>query len=191
MPFPLSPRDNALLAMLTVGIPTLGLAAWARPRPTRVRLLRPIARFSIPAALTIAPVCLVTFMIWWRLTHSVEVSQSILTTTAVLCGLVLLPFVEPPVQWLSGGDEYSGDWRPTILAVVLLGCFLIVNFSSGLRRVFDFARVDALDLVALAVIVASWAVFQRWVWRNRFFERLAGLEDWRGTKPASGSAPAE
>jgi cation-transporting P-type ATPase E len=191
MPFPLSPRDNALLATLTVGIPTLGLAAWAKPRPTRNRLLRPIARFSIPAALTIAPVCLVTFMIWWRLERSAEESQSILTATAVLCGLVLLPFVEPPVHWLSGGDEYSGDWRPTILAVVLLGCFLIVNFSSGLRRVFAFSRIDALDLFALAAIVAGWAVFLRWAWRYRFFERIAGLEAWRGTKPASGSAPTD
>jgi cation-transporting P-type ATPase E len=191
MPFPLSPRDNALLATLTVGIPTLGLAAWAKPRPTRNRLLRPIARFSIPAALTIAPVCLVTFMIWWRIEHSAEESQSILTATAVLCGLVLLPFVEPPVHWLSGGDEYSGDWRPTILAMALLGCFLIVNFSSGLRRIFDFSQIDVGDLVALAAIVSVWAVFLRWAWRYRFFERLAGLEAWRGTKPASGSAPAE
>jgi len=102
-----------------------------------------------------------------------------------------LPFVEPPVHWLSGGDEYSGDWRPTILAVVLLGCFLIVNFSSGLRRVFDFSQIDVLDLVALAAIVSIWAVLMRWVWRNRFFERLVGLEAWRGTKTGSGSAPAE
>ncbi|HYP62045.1 MAG TPA: HAD-IC family P-type ATPase [Thermomicrobiales bacterium] len=191
MPFPLSPRDNALLATLTVGLPTLGLAAWAKPRPTRHRLLRPIAHFSVPAALTIAPVCLVTFMIWWRLTKSAEESQTILTATAVLCGLVLLPFVEPPVHWLTGGDEYSGDWRPTFLAVALLGCFLVVNFSPGLRLLFDFSRVPARDLAALAVIVAGWAVFLRWAWRYRLFERLSGLDAWRGTKSASGSAPIE
>ena len=130
-------------------------------------------------------------MIWWRLDHSAEESQSILTATAVLCGLVLLPFVEPPVHWLSGGDDYSGDWRPTYLAVAMLGCFLIVNFSSGLRSVFAFSQIEALDLVALAVIVSGWAVIQRWTWRHRFFERLAGLEAWRGTKQASGSAPPD
>src|SRR5207249_2931360 len=35
-PFPITPKQNALLALLTVGIPTLGLAAWAKPgRPDR------------------------------------------------------------------------------------------------------------------------------------------------------------
>ena len=67
----------------------------------------------------------------------------------------------------------------------------VVNFSSGLRLLFAFSHVAARDLAALAVIVAGWALFLRWAWRYRLFERLSGLDAWRGTKSASGSAPTE
>jgi cation-transporting ATPase E len=175
VPFPLTPRDNALLAFLTVGVPTLGLAAWAKPDTARNRLLRPIARFAIPASIMVATLSLITFMTWWRLTHDVDESQSVLTTTAVLCGLVLLPFIQPPTRWFVGGDEYSGDWRPTLLAVGLFGGFLGIAYTPALQRLFGFARVEPRNLAILVVIVSVWAVGLRWVWRSQFFLRMAGL----------------
>jgi cation-transporting ATPase E len=187
VPFPLTPRDNALLAFLTVGIPTLGLAAWAKPETARNRLLRPIARFAIPASIMVATLSLITFMTWWRLTHDIDESQSVLTTTAVLCGLILLPFIQPPVQWFVGGDEYSGDWRPTLLASGLFGGFLGIAYTPALQRLFGFARVDPRNLAILVVIVGVWAVALRWVWRSQFFQRIAGL---RSSGQPAGSAVA-
>lgn len=183
VPFPLTPRDNALLAFLTVGIPTLGLAAWAKPETAQNRLLRPIARFAIPAAIMVATLSLITFMTWWRLTRNVDESQSVLTTTAVLCGLVLLLFIQPPTQWFVGGDEFSGDWRPTALAVGLLGMFLAIAYTPALQQLFGFARIDPFDLSVLIVIVAGWSVAMRWVWRFQLFQRMAGL---RTSQPESG-----
>jgi cation-transporting ATPase E len=176
VPFPLTPRDNALLAMLTVGVPTLGLALWAHPQSAPGRLIRPVARFSIPAALTIAPVSLIAYMTWWRLTGDVDLSRSVLTSMAILCGLVLLPFVQPPTRWFVGGDVYSGDLRPTALAAALLGLFLLINFTPALRGIFEAAPLEVLDLVLLAPLVGIWAWLVRWVWRRRFIERLVGLE---------------
>jgi cation-transporting ATPase E len=188
VPFPLTPRDNALLAFLTVGVPTLGLAAWAKPDTARNRLLRPIARFAIPASIMVATLSLITFMTWWRLTHDVDESQSVLTTTAVLCGLILLPFIQPPTQWFVGGDEFSGDWRPTLLAVGLFGAFLGIAYTPALQRLFGFTRVDPRNLAILIAIVGVWAVALRWVWRSQLFQRMAGLGP--GAPPVGSSVDA-
>ena len=52
--FPFIPKQNALLVFFGVGVPTLGLAIWARPeRLERGGLLRQIGHFVIPAAMSI------------------------------------------------------------------------------------------------------------------------------------------
>jgi hypothetical protein len=52
--FPLGPKHNALLTLLTVGIPSIALAAWARPGPAlRPSALRQMLHFVLPAALTL------------------------------------------------------------------------------------------------------------------------------------------
>jgi cation-transporting ATPase E len=183
VPFPLTPRDNALLAMLTVGVPTLGLAAWAKPQAAPGRLLRPIAHFAIPASLTIAPVSLIAYMTWWRLSGDVDLSRSILTSVAILCGLVLIVFVQPPTEWFVGGDVYSGDRRPAVLAVILFICFLGIVFTPSLRRLFEVAPLSMRDVALLLPLVVGWAWLLRWTWRSRFFERLAGLEAWHAVAP--------
>jgi cation-transporting ATPase E len=52
--FPLAPKQNAVLSLFTVGLPTVALALWARPGALpRRSLLREVARFVLPASLTI------------------------------------------------------------------------------------------------------------------------------------------
>jgi len=52
--FPFIPKQNALLVFFGVGVPTLGLAIWARPeRLERGGLLRQIGHFVIPASMSI------------------------------------------------------------------------------------------------------------------------------------------
>jgi cation-transporting ATPase E len=48
--FPITPKQNSLLATLTVGIPAFALAIWAVPGRTPRRLLPTIVEFVIPAA---------------------------------------------------------------------------------------------------------------------------------------------
>jgi cation-transporting ATPase E len=53
--FPFAPTHSSLLALLTVGLPTVALAAWARPGArTRRRPVRSLLRFVLPAAVTVA-----------------------------------------------------------------------------------------------------------------------------------------
>lgn len=51
--FPFVPTHVSLLTLLTVGIPTLALAAWARPAKIKRGLLRSVINFVFPAAVSV------------------------------------------------------------------------------------------------------------------------------------------
>ena len=50
---PVSPRHNTVLALLTVGIPALFLAVWARPARSGLDSLRRILRLVMPPAVAV------------------------------------------------------------------------------------------------------------------------------------------
>jgi len=54
LPFPFTPRQNSILAFLTVGVPILVLALWVKPGPSRAGLLTQTLRISIPLSLGVA-----------------------------------------------------------------------------------------------------------------------------------------
>jgi cation-transporting ATPase E len=62
--FPFAPKQNALLTFLTEGVPTVALAAWARPGLLRRHdLLHSLLHFVLPAALTISLAGLGVYMV--------------------------------------------------------------------------------------------------------------------------------
>ncbi|HET8521751.1 MAG TPA: HAD-IC family P-type ATPase, partial [Thermomicrobiales bacterium] len=173
--FPITPRHNALLALMTVGIPTFAMAMWARPGRAQARLLRGALPFVAMAVLTISPITLLTFLYALRITDSPEMARTVLTTTAVFCGLMLLPFVEPPTRWWVGGDHLSGDWRPTILALVLLVAYFAMLWVHPFRQMFELEAISLWGLLAIVAVVLIWAWGLRWLWRQRVIERFLGL----------------
>jgi cation-transporting ATPase E len=122
----------------------------------------------------VSVVALVTYLAYLGTTGDVEVARSALTTATVLCGLVLIPYVEPPTKWWVAGDTMSGDWRPTLLAVALLAFYGIIVAVPPLRAFFELTPLHALDYVLIGVGVAAWALLLRLAWRARLFERLLG-----------------
>jgi cation-transporting ATPase E len=175
-PFPITPKHNSVLALFAVGVPTLALAAGAQPVSPRGRLFRAIAPFLVPATLTIAPVDLTVYLLWWRVTDDVEIARTVLTTTLIGCGFLLILFVQPPAHFWVGGDTYSGDRRPAAMAAGLLVCYLGVLVVRPLRETFELSRMSGLDLLAIASVLAAWTLLVRWVWRGRWFERLFDLD---------------
>lgn len=173
-PFPITPKHNSLLALLTVGIPTLALAAWSKPARDSGRLLRKVLPFVIPAVLFFAPVALTLYLAWWRATGDATLARTVLTVTAVVAGLLLIPFVQPPTPAWVGGDELSGDWRPTILSGLLLLLLLIGLERSDFRRAFELAALTWSDLLVIALACAGWAFALRWAWRTHLLARLLG-----------------
>jgi cation-transporting ATPase E len=174
--FPVTPKHNAVLALLTVGIPTLMLAVWARPAKPPPSLLRSVSHFVFPAAFTVAVVALGVYLGYLQATDDVSVARTALTTTTILCGLVLIPFVEPPTPLWVGGDELSGDRRPALLAVGMLALFVVIILVPGLRQFFELASLRARDYALIGTVVFTWAGVLRFIWRRQIFEWWLGVE---------------
>ena len=190
-PFPVIPKHNFILALLTVGIPTLGLAAWAKPAPAGRNgpeagrpwsTIRAIRHFVLPAAVTVTAASLVVYLYGLLIPggeltgERVLFAQTALTTTTVLCGLLLIVFVEPPLRILVGGDELSGDWRPTALAGLMLVAYAVMLGVPGLRAWFSLVPLSAPILALIVLLVVLWAVVLLIMWRKRVFERLLELD---------------
>ena len=159
-------------ALLTVGIPILAIAAWARPGKLPKSMIRSASHFVFPAAFTVSVVSLVVYLAYLGTTGDLASAQSALTTITVFCGLLLVPFVEPPTHAWVGGDELSGDRRPALLAVGLLAFYVAILALPPLRGFFELAPLRVWDYLLLGAAAVAWAVLMRLIWRTRLFERL-------------------
>jgi cation-transporting ATPase E len=181
--FPITPKHNAVLALLTVGIPTLALAAWARPgRPTywsesgrRPSILRSVQHFVLPATFSVAVLAFAVYLGFLLLGRSVHDARTAMTTAMVLCGILLIVFVEPPTAAFAGGDDMSGDLRPTALAGGMLLLYLVILLLPAARGFFNLAPLPWTDLALIGGMVLAWAVVILQVWRHKVFERLLGI----------------
>jgi len=180
--FPFEPKNISILTFLTVGIPTIFLAAWARPAVVRrVNLTRRLMHFILPAGLTVSLFGLGVFLFHFIPTYqsssnleiaALGVPQTATTSFTILCGLMLIIFVEPPVKYLAGGDRLSGDWRPTILAIFSMVLYITVLLSPWLRRFFELEPLSWWDCALIGGSAVIWALLLRWIWRKRVLERF-------------------
>ena len=179
--FPFVPRQNAVLTLLTEGIPALALASWARPRAFEQRHALPtLLHFVIPAAATLCLAAIGAYMASFSTDAQLSLAQSALTTFSILCGLLLLPFVEPPTRLWTGGSKLSGDWRPTLLALGLLVGYATLLVIPPLRAFFALTALDGRSYLLIGLAALAWALILRFTWRTRLFERYLQL-DWRET----------
>ena len=131
---PFTPKQNSLISILTLSIPALALALWARPGPVpRESLTRHLLHFIVPGAITCAAAGLVVYIYFIIATGDISYAQSVLTYTMILIGILLLIFVEPPTRAWVSGDALSGDWRPTILAIFLFA-ILYSPFAINIQK---------------------------------------------------------
>jgi len=195
--FPLALRQGSLLNLLSVGIPTILLALWARPgRPTKGRVFQQIIHFVITPVLITSAIGLLLFcgsflLLLQRagafvaplteaqaimfLDAARPIAQTTLTAFLVVCGLFLVIFVEPPTEWWTGGDTISGDWKPTILAVGLMAVFAGINAVPQIRVLFALAPLSWIELGLIAVSLAVWLPLVRLLWRHRLIARFLGI----------------
>jgi cation-transporting ATPase E len=113
----------------------------------------------------------------------VNEARDAITVTTVLCGLLLLIFVEPPTRWWVGGDEFSGDWRPTILAGLMFLALIAILATGFLREFFGMGQLSLRDLAVIVGVVAVWTIVLRSIWRYRLLDRLLGIAISRSVMP--------
>lgn len=184
--FPFIPKHASLLTLLSVGIPTLGIAAWARVGvPTR-NLARDMVHFILPSAMSIASVALAVYVIFFHLhvypsepqslTIAINYARTALTTAIIFMGLILIIFVEPPLAFLTGGSPFSGDWRPTISAGVMLLIYFLLVIIEPTRTFFELETLSLGDYALIIAIVVAWAIVLRFIWRFNLIERFLGVK---------------
>lgn len=179
--FPFVPRQNAVLTLLTEGIPALALASWARPRAFEQRRALPaLLHFVIPAAATLCLAAIGVYMASFSTDAQLPTAQSALTTFSIVGGLLLLPFVEPPTRLWTGGSKLSGDWRSTLLALGLLVAYATLLTIPPLRAFFELTALNGRSYLLIGLVALAWALILRFTWRARLFERYLQL-DWRET----------
>ncbi|MBZ0290734.1 MAG: cation-translocating P-type ATPase, partial [Anaerolineae bacterium] len=177
--FPITPVHMSLLSLFTVGIPTLFLAAWARPTLSKARLIQSVLHFVIPAGFSLALLGLVIY-IYYELSMPSDIALSLartaLTTVTTFGGLLLILFVEPPTKFWAGGDEYSGDWRPTMLAIVLGIVYIVIMAVPGLRDFFELMPLGVTDWLIVVGSLLVWLFVLRFFWRAKIFTRFLRLD---------------
>jgi cation-transporting ATPase E len=130
-----------------------------------------ISHFVFPAAFIVAVFGIGVYLVFLQVTDDVDLARCALTTTTVLCGLLLVLFVEPPTKLWVGGDELSVDKRPAVLAVVMLMLFAVILWVPGLRASFELTTLDWTQYGMIVAAVAVWAVTLQYIWRQRLVGR--------------------
>lgn len=198
--FPLTIKYNAILTLLTEGVPTLGVTLWAKPGQDSHRgLLRSVLPFVAPAMMLLALFSLLVYMGYVvdqatpilnllnremtleqisqiitaeTLRNALSIARNALVTFLVFCGLLLILLLKPPTRFWTGGASLSGDWRYSWMALAMLLVFVLLLTVPGLRSAFDLRVLKAIDYLILALLSFLWALLVRYAWRNRWLEQF-------------------
>jgi cation-transporting P-type ATPase E len=184
--FPFAPKQNALVTLLTVGLPTLALAAWAGPMEPRQQASS-VFQFVVPAACALAVTGLSVYIGYLLLgpllgsqlvadainsPNSRAVARTALTTLSILCGLLLILFVQPHGGPVPGRRVVH--WRHAVLVLALTTAFAVIAVEPRLRSIFELEALSLVDYGVLAFVATIWAVVLSAIWRWRLLERLLG-----------------
>jgi cation-transporting ATPase E len=194
--FPLSPAQISVLTLLTVGIPTFGIALWTRPGPPPRSLPRRLLRFVLPASTLLALGAFAVYIGVYTLYDlnlpslraggiaastalpgSDAVSREALTHVLVLGGLVLVLFAAPPGPWFAVVEEMDGDRRPAYLALAMVPIYAVILMVPALREFFGLRGMRGVDFGIIVVVVLVWMYVLRWVWEADVFDRFFGYAD--------------
>src|SRR5690606_26766701 len=144
-PFPLTPRQSAVYASLTVGIPAIALAAWAQPGKSPNLLLPGTVAFAFPAAATIGLTGFITYEAFLTAGASIDEARTAFTIVGVLCGILLIPYiVHSQNDWLKL-RPLEQDPRVFWLAVLMLILFFV---SATVPLLHRFYEIDSMPYYA-------------------------------------------
>ncbi|MCP5303458.1 MAG: HAD-IC family P-type ATPase [Pseudomonadales bacterium] len=174
--FPYVPLHISLLTFLTVGIPTLALAAWARPEQPKEGLLRSVIHFVGPATITIFVFGLLVYLMFFL--NSVMDIVNLNVTPAQIANFETYPGLDfEPGNPDAFALEVGGVVARTALTVfsTLTGLLLIIfveppiAFFGGGDALSPDKRPTLLTIALLVVFIIIMAVEPL----RSFFELIA------------------
>ena len=187
--FPLQNKQSAIVALIGVGFPTMCIPIWAKPGMLpRRSMVRSMLHFVIPATMTLTLVSLMVYLFYLvvavlnlppgsgiaQVNHTIP--RSALVTILVMGELLLIPFLKPPTRAWVGGEPFSGDWRYSIVAVLLLIAYLLIVAIPPLRQFFELYPLGKLHHLFLGLVAIEWCFILRAIWRSRFLDRFLGVD---------------
>ena len=108
-----------------------------------------------------------------------ELGQARTARSTIVCGLALIVFSEPPTPEWTGGEELSGDWRPTILAGVTLLIFCIGLYIEPIRTFYELETMPFTSYLIIGLVVTGWSSILRYLWRLKVVDwSWDHLRDW-------------
>jgi cation-transporting ATPase E len=110
-------------------------------------------------------------------------AQTALITFNIFCGLLLVIYAQPPLKFFVGGDKFSGDWRPTIMAGVILAGFFVVMAIEPFRKLFDLYPLSLLQFLIIAGAALLYGLILMFVWRKKLLDRMLGV-NFGGPQPS-------
>jgi cation-transporting ATPase E len=170
LPFPFTPRQNSILAFITVGVPILVLALWVRPVPSRTGVLGQTLRFSVPLSLGVVAVALPVYLVSLANGATPGQARTILTTLASLLGIGALVLVSIAAD--DRGRIRMPAWVRTVVLIGSLVATYLVVLSTELGRSFFQLTALPWEIVAsLLAIAAAWTGAVVVIHRTRIVQR--------------------
>src|SRR5207247_9823867 len=182
--FPFAAKQVSVLTFLTVGTPALLLALWAYPGTTEgTSKWHALWRFVLAASLTIGIMGLFVYIGEYFVTELIRfatpvsqnaqeaqhvdavariAAQTSLTTFTVLCGIILIIFVEPPSKFWVGSNPLRGDRRIVLLALTMFITYVILLFIPPLRNLFNLTVLGFYDYLLIGLLAVVWVFVVRW-----------------------------
>jgi len=178
--FVINSTQSGIIVFFTVILPSIGLTFWAEggavPRRTMAERL---THFVLPAAATIT-LTIILLYAYYAQENPIIVTRYFDTYALIVLGLLLVMFAQPPGRFWVGGDTYSGDLRPTILAIisfVLYNLVILIPLAQELMKVQHLRGIQDYALIAAAATI--WVLLLRGIWRFRLVQlgtnRLSNL----------------
>ncbi|MFL5751073.1 MAG: HAD-IC family P-type ATPase [Chloroflexota bacterium] len=184
LPFPFTPRQNSILAFITVGVPIVVLALWVRPGPSRAGLLGQTLRISIPLSLGVVAVALPVYAVSLLNGASADAARTILTTLASFLGIGALTLI--PIAADESGRIRMPAWvRVAGLVASMVGLYLVALSTTPGRSFFQLAPLPWEIVVTLLVIAGTWTAAVIAIHQTRIVQRGIDLliVGWRTVRP--------
>jgi cation-transporting ATPase E len=171
LPFPLTPKLNSVLALVTVGIPTIVLALWVPPKRSPRQVAWTMAGHAIPSGIAVALLAIPVMVgAFGRL--PLDEARVAVTTLSIFAGTGLLPILFPVEPDRAGPFGRGGDPRPTLLAIAMLGFFVVLGLVPVSREFFELTPLPPELVAILAVYAAAWMLAVIAVLRTGWPQRL-------------------